>query len=235
MRSQNGRHHNDFIFQSSGNKVSLIRDFEGMYRECEDPHGQSGELGNLSYHLVAATVTRAVQDFAEQGAENPAIVDIGCGLGFFTGYLQRKFPGVEVFGVDISQSALNQAQTNAPACQFFRADLKEPGLSINSGRRFEIAVALDSLYYFTNGEIGPVLHNLFDVLVDNGLVIVGYHLPEKMGFGRYIRSLNDAKKLFARHRMEIVYSFDVNNNLDTIYDGSPVGRHLYFMARKMSD
>ncbi len=227
--------HNDFIFQSDGRKVTLIRDFDGMYSQCDDPHGQSAEMNNLSYQLVLKTLERAVSILQPKRNEPLSVVDLGCGLGYFTACLQQTFQDLRVSGVDISTSALHKARIMAPACRFEQVDLKAPGLRINDGEKFDIAVALDSLYYFEDHEIDDVIKNISSLLKDDGFLMVGYHLPEKMGFGLYLRSLDDARKLLAGNSIEIVYSFDVYNALDKTYADAPVGRHLYFLAQKRGE
>jgi trans-aconitate methyltransferase len=225
-------HHNDFIFRREDDGVRLIRDFEGMYAQCEDPHGQSHELTNLSYQLVAKTLQRAVTELTAQGQRDLSILDIGCGLGYFTGFIKHLIPQAFVCGIDIAASALAKAARIAPDCVFEVADLKAPSLSVAAGRSFHIAVALDSLYYFRDDEIGQVLRNIVAVLAQDGFLLVGYHLPEQMSFGRYIRSVDDARALMYAHGMRVVYSFDVHNDLDQTYAQAPIGRHLYFLARK---
>ncbi len=225
-------HHNDFIFRREDEGVRFIRDFEGMYAHCEDPHGQSQELRNLSYQLVAKTLERAATELTAQGQRDLSILDIGCGLGYFTGFIKHLIPQAFVCGIDIAASALAKAARIAPDCVFEVADLKAPSLSVAAGRSFHIAVALDSLYYFQDDEIGQVLRNICALLADGGFLMVGYHLPEQMNFGRYIRSLDDARTLMSQHGMRIVYSFDVYNDLDQTYAQAPTGRHLYFLARK---
>ena len=64
--------------------------------------------------------------------------------------------------------------------------------------------------------------------------MVGYHLPEDMRFGLYLRSVADAERLLTPHALEIVYSFEVHNRLDRTQSGAPMGRHLYFLARDSS-
>ena len=225
--------HNDFIFESDGKDITLIRDFEGMYRDCEDPHGQSKTTETLSYQLVSTTVERAVNLIQRGTNRKLSIMDIGCGLGYFTEHLKKKFPTAEVRGVDISLAAITKASRRAPDCVFQKIDLKTLH-PIDLGIQFDVMVALDCLYYFKEDEIDRVLTNICTLMADGGFLVVGYHLPDTMKFGLYIRSLGDAKSLFETHGMSIVYSFDVEDGLDIAYTGHPVGHHLYFLAKKVS-
>lgn len=223
--------HNDFIFKVEENELRLLRDFDGMYTHCEDPHGQSKLMDNLSYQLIITAVERVAGILSADSTESLSIMDIGCGLGYFTARLKQKFPAAFVRGMDISRAALERASKIASGCSFLQADIRTFD-SAELGDTFDIVIALDCLYYFAEDEIDQVLTNIASLLVEGGFLVVGYHLPDKMRFGRYIRSLSDANSLFQSHGMAIVYSFDVQNSLDQTYAGSPVGRHLYFLARK---
>jgi len=234
MRVEKPHRHNDFVFRRNGKDVALIRDFEGMYSHYEDPHGQSQAVDSLSYQLVLATLDRTVETLTKGTHRPAAIIDIGCGLGYFTARIKQRFPAARVCGVDISPTALKRASLIAPDCAFRQLDLKTPGMELDGCKHFDIAVALDSLYYFEPHEIDGVIFNIGKLLAANGYLLVGYHLPEDMRFGLYIRSLDDARMLLRRHAMDIVYSFDVQNRLDVNHDGSALGRHLYFLARKSS-
>lgn len=231
MSEQQQYRHNDFIFRVSSQDVSLIRDFEGMYAHCEDPHDQSRQMSNVSYQLVSTTLERAVNILTQEEERSVSIIDVGCGLGYFTAHLKEKFPDAYVYGIDISASAIEKAETIAPNCTFKQVDIRSPDITINGSGKFDVAIALDSLYYFKDDEIGDVLTNIRTLLARDGFIMVGYHLPEDMRFGLYLRSLDDARALFKSYGMDIVYSFDVENDLDLKSDDTPVGRHLYFLAR----
>lgn len=219
--------HNDFIFSNADGQFRFLRRFDEMYRNCEDPHGQSQELQRTDYHLVATLIERALAAVAGKGAKT--VLDVGCGLGYFTSHIKRLFPQLHVAGCDISATAVEKARARAPECEFFVADLKNSPAHELYG---DVLVALDVLYYFTDEEIGPVVRNLHGMVRDAGFLLVGYHLPERMSFGRYIRSLDDARTLFEANGFRFRFTLDVVNDLDTTYTGDAVGRHIYFLAQK---
>ena len=179
------------------------------------------------------TVERAVELIQHGTNRKLSIMDIGCGLGYFTEHLKKRFPTADVRGVDISLAALAKASRRATDCVFQQIDLKTLH-PINLGTQFDVLVALDCLYYFKEDEIDRVLTNICTLMADGGFLVVGYHLPDTMKFGLYIRSLDDARSLFETHGMSIVYSFDVEDGLEIAYTGRPVGRHVYFLAKKVS-
>ncbi len=199
-----------------------------MYRNCADPHGQSKQLARLDYQLVSTVLMKVVESLRLH-ARPLKILDVGCGLGYFTAHMKELFPGAEISGCDISTTAVERAAANAPGCSFFPLDLKGTSLP---DRTYDIVVALDVLYYFTEQEIERVVRNLYRLIGVGAYLLIGYHLPKQMSFGRYIRSLEDAKALFEPNGLRFRLTLDVVNDIDTNYAGDPLGRHIYFVAQR---
>lgn len=218
--------HNDYLFSTGGSGFKFLRRFDDMYKNCVDPHGQSTELDRIDYQIVSAVLDRVVRD---RGGE-PRILDVGCGLGYYTSHLRQQFPDADVAGCDISETALQKAEVNAPGCRFFPLDLKER-LSVPGGS-FDIIVALHVICYFTEEEISDVVGNLRELLDRGGYLMIGHHLPEKMSFARYMQSLDDARSLFEPSGFEFRLELDLTNEFDMTYSGDPVGRNIFFLAQR---
>lgn len=220
--------HNQYIFSQQDGKFTLHRQFEEMYRHCSNPHGQAEEMARLDYQLALSVAGRSMSMINSSGPVR--VLDVGCGLGIFTARLKMEFPAAHIAGCDVSPTAIAKAGARTPACEFFELDLKQP---IPPARiPYDLIVALDVLYYFTEEEVPTVMSNLSALLREHGMILVGYHLPKVMNFGRYIQGLDDARQLFAKYGFAFSFSWDVNNQLDVTYAGEPVGRHIYFLARK---
>lgn len=54
--------------------------------------------------------------------DSGSVVDFGCGNGVFTDVLRQALPGWKVFGCDISEQAILNAQSRFPQCSFFVSD-----------------------------------------------------------------------------------------------------------------
>ena len=221
--------HNAYLFSTADSQFKFLRRFEDMYRNCEDPHGQSHELQRVDYQIVLGVLNRTMAGFPPQTARR-SILDVGCGLGYFTAQLKHSFPESDVSGCDISQTAVEKAAAIAPQCEFFTLDLKD--LTSAAERRYDVLVAMHVLCYFTDEEIHRVVGNLGALLNPGGYVIVGHHLPPKMSFGRFIQSLDDARSLFGASGFGIRVGIDLQNEIDMTYANDPVGRNLYFLAQK---
>jgi SAM-dependent methyltransferase len=219
--------HNDYLFSKSGEEFRFLRRFEEMYRNCEDPHGQSHELQRIDYQFVLAVIDRA---HASIGREDPRLLDVGCGIGYFTSHVKRAFPQSQVSGCDISPTAIEKARARAPECAFSTADLRDRA-SLPAGE-YDILFALHVLCYFTDEEIRGVIRNVRALAAPGGYLLVGHHLPKEMRFGRFMQNLEDARALFGAEGFEMRFGVDIRNELDTTYAGEAVGRNIYFLVQK---
>ena len=223
--------HNDYLFDIRGDQFSWLRRFDDMYRNCEDPHGQSKELSRLDYQFVASVIARAI-DLVSRDSEDVSMLDLGCGLGFFTAHAQAIFPAVSVSGCDISASAVEKAASQFPTCEFFQLDINNESALPNDA--YSIITALHVICYFTDEEISGILRNIRTMLAPGGFVLVGHHIVENMRFGRFIQNIDDAYSLFEANGYKVLLTFDMINDLDLTYANEPVGRNIYFLAQRTS-
>lgn len=77
--------------------------------------------------------------------ENKSIMDIGCGDGAITSYLQKKSKK-KVLGVDLSIDMLNFAKKNYPECRFIMQDVST--LSIEE--KFNVITSFNCLHWVSD-------------------------------------------------------------------------------------
>jgi SAM-dependent methyltransferase len=81
----------------------LVGAWDDMYDVCDDPWRESHEAGGAG--------RRAIVDFGRQvGAQS--LLEVGCGLGYFTDELARA--GFDVTGMDASEVAIDRARALHP-------------------------------------------------------------------------------------------------------------------------
>jgi SAM-dependent methyltransferase len=97
------------------------------------------------------------------------ILDAGCGTGLPT-TRQLLDAGFAVTGIDISEVMLTLARQNAPEADLRQLDLTRIGQELG---RFDAVVAFFSLLMLPRAEIPDVLTQLRDVLVPDGLLVLG--------------------------------------------------------------
>lgn len=87
------------------------------------------------------------------------ILDAGCGTGAFSAELAAR--GAEVVGIDLSSQLVAIAQDRLPANLAGRVTFKSGDMLADHGR-FDAAVAMDSLIYYTEPDLARALHALSD-------------------------------------------------------------------------
>lgn len=116
----------------------------------EDPHGE----------------VRFVQRYAPE-----AVLDAGCGTGRVAIELSRR--GVEVVGVDVSDSMLSTARQLDPTVTWVRSDLAD----LDLGRRFDVVVMAGNVLLFTAaGTTSAVVAGCARHLAPDGVLIAGFGL-----------------------------------------------------------
>ena len=121
-----------------------------------------------------------------------AILDAGCGRGDYTFYLARRFPGAQVYAVDIDEVRIgrNRRMAGRLALEnitFEIADL----VTIRLPTRFDLIVSIDVLEHIPQQE--QALRNLADQLTPDGRVF--YHIPtireRPVPFSRRLRGFHE--------------------------------------------
>ena len=84
-----------------------------MYRDFDDPWEQTTRGKWASEKAVALNL---IQKLKVKRA-----IELGCGLGHYTKKIANL--GVETMGIDVSNTAIEKAKSNYPACNFVVADI----------------------------------------------------------------------------------------------------------------
>ena len=96
--------YHDFVIKDG----SFIGRFEEMYQRFDDPWDQSAQPNRASRWW-------AIQCMQRFGIRS--VVEFGCGLGYYSHWIQRE-TGIVPLGVDISSSAVAKARRNFPHLRF---------------------------------------------------------------------------------------------------------------------
>lgn len=89
-------------------KLELVGDFEGLYREEDDPWDQSGAEANDASRYYAVSRARVEDYLSRRYFASSKIVEIGCGHGWLGRKLSQH--GYDVLGVDVSPTAVRRAR-----------------------------------------------------------------------------------------------------------------------------
>jgi len=94
------------------------------------------------------------------------IGDAGCGTGELLGLLCQKNIGEKWIGYDFSHSAISFAQKTHMDCRFFQDDLYD----IKNREKFDLLFCTEVLEHLLYPD--KVLKNIYDLLNDNGILLV---------------------------------------------------------------
>lgn len=120
-----------------------------------------------------------------ESAERPTIFDFGCGNGTHQIYFASK--GFQVYGADVSESAIDMARERIPeAGRNFVAIEPEQDIDSLFNTKFDVIFANQSLYYLSDTGLARTLQQMHSMLKDNGIVFF-----TMMGTKNYYYDLTD--------------------------------------------
>lgn len=115
-----------------------------------------------------------VDRFVSHLPENALVIDVGCGTGIVTKYIQSK--GIRVSGIDLSSSMLEIARKNHPEIEFKQEDIRSMEYPNN---HFDGIWAGHSLFHLSRAEFDEALLKFNKILKENG--VFGFVMNEGQG------------------------------------------------------
>ena len=170
----------------------IKRDFETIYKEQIDPWNVRGAQG-LIYNKVLDAVKNNIR---KEKFHN--ILDLGCGKGSFTNRLVEL--GENVTGIEISSVAIDYAKNHYPKIKFINGDMTKLAQLELGQNSFDLITVLDVLYYFPIKTIKKILQNIFDLLDNDGFLVLRHSTPG----GGYLT--HSEWKELSEDKFNIIYS-----------------------------
>jgi SAM-dependent methyltransferase len=128
--------------------------------------GLSLAYNRACYALRQRVLTRALEE-AGMDPRSRAVLDVGCGTGFFTAYYLGR--GSKVTGLDIAPTSIERLRQRHPEARFLLADVGET--TIEGG--FDVVNAFDVLYHITDdARWERALRNLARAVAPSGVLLV---------------------------------------------------------------
>lgn len=93
------------------------------------------------------------------------ILDVGCGKGMMTYYLQEVFFDAQVIGADISSKNIIEAHNNYPTIKFIPYEQLQHNV-------FDVLVVSDVLHHIPENERGFFVQHITRYLKQSGIIIV---------------------------------------------------------------
>lgn len=185
---------NNYVFKENAQGgLEFVGDFEGLYKNVADPWFQSGvdvDKPVRDYYafsrknLLDATAKRVWYDFRNYASV--AGLEVGCGHGHVVDILNElSSASVRWEGVDISPTAIKQAQKLYPDHRFHVDSISSPGFaSLGMTLKYDMVVWGQLLWYIASRqELFTAVQNTYDLLNKNGVLIISQAFLRKQRYG----------------------------------------------------
>lgn len=108
--------------------------------------------------------------FGLSGARGERLLDFGCGAGAALGFFKGK--GFDVYGVDISRTDIERCRRRMPdvADHFAVIDPKPSRRDRFFGGKFDLVIAIQALYYYSDADMEERLLSLRDQMLPGALI-----------------------------------------------------------------
>lgn len=170
----------------------------------------------VSYKNLIKDFLEHTRKYTKSGSKR--ILDIGCGTGYLTFILSKRYPNSEVIGIDNNEIMLQKARKNKRSnLTFLKFDILH--LRNFSKGKFDVIVVNNVLYILKNKV--NFLKNVKNLLVENGVVIISDPKPpeEYSYFTLMKEQLNNLKSFlkFLTLLPSFTYIFLFNKKIDRRY------------------
>ncbi len=133
--------------------IELFDSFAGAYRD----RYMNVELYGNSFDLFCELLSK----------ENAEILDLACGPGNITYYLQNKQPGFRILGMDLSANMLALAKANNPGAEFIQMDVRN---MTSLDRQFNGILCGFGLPYLSKKESLQLINDAYGLLKQGGIL-----------------------------------------------------------------
>jgi 2-polyprenyl-3-methyl-5-hydroxy-6-metoxy-1,4-benzoquinol methylase len=176
---------------------TFIGDFEGMYKNIDDPWGCQKAATSLSKQIMKEIIFQKHGHFKR-------IMDIGCGLGAYSNEIyKRNGLNGEMLAFDVSETAISRAKQLYPHISFHTLNILTD--SIEQYGRFNLIIISDILWYILE-DVEGVFHKLQTGLDNTGIVAIHQYFPYNQNYGREIINGLSGFDSFLTQKTNLVYS-----------------------------
>jgi SAM-dependent methyltransferase len=134
-------------------------------------------------------VVGQILEYQEQMKEmkEVKVLDYGCGNGVHLAFLKSRWPGCQLFGLDISEIAIEQAKASLPekADQLSVCASVPRIADIFPNSKYDLIMANQVLYYLDDANVKIMMDQFYDLLNPGGKIFVTW-----MGVENYYYKLS---------------------------------------------
>jgi SAM-dependent methyltransferase len=171
----------DYIFETQGNKIQLVGNFEEFYKNVDDPWDQTSKESEIaSYYKFSRK--RLIDCILLLNCHN-SIIEIGCGLGNVTNIIKKNFEQSFVSGFDISKTAIQKSRKEYSNISFYVEDIASNNFEYDQPAD---VVILSQMLWYVLEDLDVVIKNINSILTENGHVIIQMAFLNNQNYGKDI-------------------------------------------------
>lgn len=215
----------EFVFRELGDRqLHFVGDFDGLYRNEQDPWQQSssdGPLGRYNVHSRARLLTVLRRyGWQYQGWKG---LEVGCGHGQVTALLADAFPQSLWRGIDISYTAVVKANEGYHHSRYSFACANILDAETLVGLLSSDVIIFSQMFWYVLHDIDRAVNNAYHLLNPKGLFIVSQAFLKEQRYGKEIADgFPGTVRLFIDRyadKLELVYACYDNSGKFVHNDG----------------
>ena len=139
MPKINSQDYHDYVIKAG----KFIGEFEQMYQNIDDPWGTVAQVGSLKNDLLLAVIAHIRSRGSVQ-----KVLHAGCAQGALTARVQEVMgDGAQLWGCDISESAIRKASARHRGIEFFTHDLSQTDRIGHPPSSFDLILVAEAMWY----------------------------------------------------------------------------------------
>jgi len=201
------------------NNIEFVGDFEGLYRDVEDPWDQSATQNSEYSRYYEISRSRLADLLTTLNGQGRNLLEVGCGLGHVLAAINAKCPELSLAGMDISQLAIIKARAKYSEFDFFACDIRS--FDNKYENKFDVIILSQMLWYVLD-DLTNVFENLSKYLrVEGHLIITQAFFKGQQKYGREIIDGYDGLIMYAEDNLSCLFKVvetDLYQNNDILHD-----------------
>jgi len=141
------------------------------YLQSNDEYWEKGYPAENVESFVFRPYGRILKyEFGLDGSKGERLLDFGCGQGAALRFFKSR--GFDVYGVDISEADINKCKNDMPDINkhFCVVDPRPKTDDSFFGGDFDVVVAIQALYYFSDEDMEIRMKSLYDMMKPGGII-----------------------------------------------------------------
>lgn len=187
-----------YVFDSG----KLIGDFENMYKNSEETPWHQDNIKAFPDIEISKTILGIVAPFN-------SLLDVGCGLGYYLNDISQFVENKDnVYGIDISKTAIENARKLFPDFNYSVCNLIEPMKGIQSVD----VVVIRGFFWYVFNHMKNIVQNVNKLVNKDGYLLIHQNFPplDSDFIGKEILPNPEALIKFFSKDFEIIYKNNFN-------------------------